>query len=99
MNNDKNGNLLRLQRKGAVVDTPIYNTPFHFGTMDNLSYIYDGISNRLQIVSDKNGNFGFKIKLKLTMISFALVTGSARLKLPLRLCAERKFCLPLIPFI
>ncbi|RXP52376.1 hypothetical protein EC396_11295 [Lutibacter sp. HS1-25] len=55
---DKNGNIKRLKRKGHIVENPTYGIsrwygrvfPNHFGTMDDLTYSYDG--NKLMRVSD-----------------------------------------------
>jgi RHS repeat-associated protein len=48
---DKNGNIGRLVRKGHVVADPIYTTPSHYGTMDDLTYSYDS-GNKLLGVTD-----------------------------------------------
>jgi hypothetical protein len=56
---DKNGNIQRLYRKGAIVDNPNSKTASHYGTMDYLNYTYQG--NQLQQVTDTgNKNYGFK---------------------------------------
>ena len=56
---DKNGNLQRLYRTGAIVDNPDVKNASHYGTMDYLNYTYDG--NQLQKVTDTgNKNYGFK---------------------------------------
>jgi RHS repeat-associated protein len=56
---DKNGNILTLNRKGDIVDAPSIYTPAHFGTMDDLTYTYDG--NKLNTVSDAaHDTKGFK---------------------------------------
>jgi RHS repeat-associated protein len=56
---DKNGNIITLNRKGEIVSTPSISRPTDYGTMDNLTYSYDG--NKLQIVSDAaNKTTGFK---------------------------------------
>ena len=56
---DKNGNLQRLYRRGAIVDNPEVRNPSHYGTMDYLSYNYKG--NQLIKVTDTgNDNYGFK---------------------------------------
>ena len=47
---DKNGNLLRLYRRGAVVENPEVRNYRDYGTMDNLNYTYDG--NQLTKVKD-----------------------------------------------
>jgi RHS repeat-associated protein len=59
---DKNGNILRLTRKGAIVDNPMAANSSHFGTMDILTYHYDGSSNRLRKVTDAApiDKYGFK---------------------------------------
>jgi RHS repeat-associated protein len=59
---DKNGNILRLTRKGAIVDNPVAANSSHFGTMDILTYHYDGSSNRLRKVTDAApiDKYGFK---------------------------------------
>ncbi|QMU63850.1 MAG: hypothetical protein GKR88_05795 [Flavobacteriaceae bacterium] len=56
---DKNGNIQRLFRRGAVVNNPVISNAGHYGTMDYLSYTYDG--NQLTKVTDNgNKNYGFK---------------------------------------
>ncbi len=59
---DKNGNILSLTRKGHIVDNPISTNSSHFGTMDILTYHYDGGSNRLRKVIDAAAvdKYGFK---------------------------------------
>ena len=47
---DKNGNLLRLYRRGAIVENPEVRNFRNYGTMDNLNYTYDG--NQLTKVKD-----------------------------------------------
>ena len=47
---DKNGNLQRLYRRGAVVENPEVRNYRDYGTMDNLNYTYDG--NQLTKVKD-----------------------------------------------
>ena len=47
---DKNGNLLRLYRKGAIVENPEVRNARDYGTMDYLNYTYDG--NQLTKVKD-----------------------------------------------
>jgi RHS repeat-associated protein len=56
---DKNGNIQRLYRKGAVVSEPEISRSSDYGTLDYLNYTYDG--NQLTKVKD-NGNdyYGFK---------------------------------------
>ncbi len=57
---DKNGNILSLDRTGAIVAhiDPTQNS--HFGLMDQLTYNYD-IGNKLQSVTDgATTSFGFK---------------------------------------
>ncbi|MBP1221903.1 DUF6443 domain-containing protein [Flavobacterium sp. 1355] len=59
---DKNGNILKLQRKGAVVQNPVVTqTTTHYGMMDDLKYDYDS-GNKLMKVSDVAtiDQFGFK---------------------------------------
>ncbi|PQJ80278.1 DUF6443 domain-containing protein [Polaribacter porphyrae] len=59
VNYDKNGNILNLQRRGAIVAQPNAHTHSDYGLMDNLSYSYDG--NQLFSVEDSaNPDFGFK---------------------------------------
>ena len=56
---DKNGNLQRLYRRGAIVDQPDVKNSSHYGTMDYLTYTYDG--NQLLNVRDTGDkNYGFK---------------------------------------
>ncbi len=56
---DKNGNILNLQRNGAIVSNPDKSRSGDFGNMDNLSYTYDG--NQLLKVGDTgNKSYGFK---------------------------------------
>jgi RHS repeat-associated protein len=56
---DKNGNIQRLYRRGAIVDNPVISNSSHYSTMDYLMYTYDG--NQLTRVKDNgNVNFGFK---------------------------------------
>ncbi|QMU64855.1 MAG: hypothetical protein GKR88_11505 [Flavobacteriaceae bacterium] len=56
---DKNGNIQRLFRRGAVVNNPVISNAGHYGTMDYISYTYDG--NQLTKVTDNgNKNYGFK---------------------------------------
>jgi RHS repeat-associated protein len=56
---DKNGNILSLYRKGAIVDIPSINTLSDYGVMDNLSYYYYG--NKLHSVTDLSAKTtGFK---------------------------------------
>jgi RHS repeat-associated protein len=56
---DKNGNLQRLYRRGAIVDQPDVKNSSHYGTMDYLTYAYDG--NQLLNVRDTGDkNYGFK---------------------------------------
>ena len=58
---DKNGNILKLQRKGAVVAVPNVNVAAHYGLMDDLKYDYDS-GNRLMKVADAAliDQYGFK---------------------------------------
>lgn len=58
---DKNGNILKLQRKGAVVANPSVSVLSNYGLMDDLTYDYDS-GNRLMKVSDAAAvdQFGFK---------------------------------------
>lgn len=58
---DKNGNISRLIRKGAVVDNPVYSNSLHFGVMDDLTYTYDN-GNKLMKVADAASidKYGFK---------------------------------------
>ncbi|WP_281989957.1 DUF6443 domain-containing protein [Aquimarina aggregata] len=59
---DKMGNILSLQRTGAIVENIDPTKPEHFGTIDNLSYNYD-FGNKLTKVTElPTGNtvFGFK---------------------------------------
>jgi RHS repeat-associated protein len=59
VNYDKNGNITALTRKGAIVANPMNNNASDYGTMDNLSYAYDG--NQLLNVTDAaNTAYGFK---------------------------------------
>lgn len=58
---DKNGNILKLQRKGAVVSNPSVSVLTDYGLMDNLTYFYDG-GNKLLKVEDAAtiDQYGFK---------------------------------------
>ncbi len=57
---DKIGNILTLQRTGAIVEDVDYTNPSHFDTMDNLTYQYD-TGNKLQNMTDQvTLPFGFK---------------------------------------
>ena len=56
---DMNGNILSLNRRGAIVENPDYGNNSHYGVMDNLAYAYEG--NQLQAVTDNGADaFGFK---------------------------------------
>lgn len=56
---DKNGNIIKLNRKGPIVPLPSIAVPGNYGQMDNLTYFYDD-GNRLQTVSDLgDDNYGF----------------------------------------
>ena len=56
---DKNGNIQRLYRRGAIVDQPDVENSLDYGNMDNLTYSYDG--NKLLNVNDTGDkNYGFK---------------------------------------
>ena len=56
---DKNGNIISLYRKGAIVENPNISNSSDYGTMDNLTYDYDG--NQLLSVTDSgNTTYGFK---------------------------------------
>lgn len=57
---DKNGNIIKLKRRGGIVVAPSVSTPANFGLMDDLTYFYSG--NRLMKVSDDlaNDQYGFK---------------------------------------
>ena len=56
---DKNGNIQRLYRRGAVVSEPDISRYSDYGTMDYLNYTYDG--NQLVKVQDNgNDHYGFK---------------------------------------
>ncbi|RED26113.1 RHS repeat-associated protein [Flavobacterium cutihirudinis] len=57
---DKNGNIINLKRKGAIVAVPSVSTPANFGFMDDLTYTYTG--NRLMKVADASATdqYGFK---------------------------------------
>ena len=48
---DKNGNINSIVRKGHVVANPVSSNSSHFGTMDNLAYVYDA-GNKLLKVTD-----------------------------------------------
>lgn len=48
---DKNGNITSLLRKGHKVTNPLASNSSHFGTMDDLSYVYDS-GNKLLKVTD-----------------------------------------------
>jgi len=58
MTYDKNGNILRLYRKGHIVQNPNINNPSDYDIMDNLSYYYNG--NQLHSVTDGAVTTGFK---------------------------------------
>ncbi|MGS2765214.1 DUF6443 domain-containing protein [Sinomicrobium sp. M5D2P9] len=60
---DKNGNIMKLQRTGAIVATPVQSNAANFGPMDNLTYEYNAgnIGNKLLKVTDSaNKTYGFK---------------------------------------
>lgn len=56
---DKNGNLKRLYRTGAIVENPDIWNSSHYGTMDYLTYNYDG-NQLINVVDNGNKNYGFK---------------------------------------
>ncbi|WP_128414704.1 DUF6443 domain-containing protein [Flavobacterium sp. Root901] len=58
---DKNGNILKLQRRGAITANPSAALASNYGMMDDLKYDYDS-GNRLMKVSDAAAidQFGFK---------------------------------------
>ncbi|WP_299441934.1 DUF6443 domain-containing protein [uncultured Aquimarina sp.] len=59
---DKNGNIVALQRTGAIVENPSHTRSGDFGTMDNLVYAYDNnnVGNKLVSVTDNSTSvFGF----------------------------------------
>lgn len=61
VNYDKNGNIISLQRTGRYYQTPQYSGLEHHDTIDNLSYSYEPLSNKLLNVNDTaSNNFGFK---------------------------------------
>jgi RHS repeat-associated protein len=61
VNYDKNGNIINLYRKGAIVANPAIGTSANYGIMDNLIYTYQTNSNRLvKVLDNGNDTFGFK---------------------------------------
>ena len=57
---DKTGNIITLQREGAIVENPDYNNPNHFGSIDILGYNYDN-GNKLLAVADSSASpLGFE---------------------------------------
>lgn len=48
---DKNGNILKLYRKGHIVENPLASISSDFNVMDNLTYVYDS-GNKLLSVTD-----------------------------------------------
>ncbi|WP_244906456.1 DUF6443 domain-containing protein [Jejuia pallidilutea] len=59
LNYDRNGNIISLSRGGHIVENPDYGSNTDYGTMDNLSYYYNG--NQLHSVTDASGvTTGFK---------------------------------------
>ncbi|MCD0467673.1 DUF6443 domain-containing protein [Flavobacterium sp. ENC] len=58
---DKNGNILKLKRKGAIVAMPSIAVPANYGLMDDLTYTYDS-GNKLLKVADAaaTDQYGFK---------------------------------------
>ncbi len=57
---DKMGNILSLQRTGAIVENIDPTKSEHFGMMDNLGYTYDAGNRLLKVVDTGNTSFGFK---------------------------------------
>ncbi len=60
---DKNGNIFKLQRQGAIVPEPTINTNTDFGTMDDLTYVYDSGNKLLKVtdaITGTPGAGGFK---------------------------------------
>ncbi|NVK52505.1 MAG: HNH endonuclease [Flavobacteriaceae bacterium] len=56
---DKNGNILTLKRRGAIVPNPTKGTSSHFGLMDDLTYTYDNENKLLKVIDNGNSIFGF----------------------------------------
>ena len=57
---DKTGNIITLQREGAIVENPDYDNPNHFGSIDILGYNYDN-GNKLLAVADSSASpLGFE---------------------------------------
>ncbi len=57
---DKMGNILSLQRTGAIVENIDPTKSEHFGMMDNLGYSYDAGNKLLKVTDTGNTTFGFK---------------------------------------
>ncbi len=57
---DKMGNILSLQRTGAIVENIDPTKSEHFGMMDNLGYTYDAGNRLLKVTDTGNTTFGFK---------------------------------------
>lgn len=58
---DKNGNILKLQRTGALVPSPSTSIPTNYGQMDNLSYFYDSGNKLMKVTDDAPiDQYGFK---------------------------------------
>ncbi|WP_282079680.1 DUF6443 domain-containing protein [Aquimarina algiphila] len=57
---DKMGNILSLQRTGAIVENIDPTKSEHFGMMDNLGYSYDAGNKLLKVADTGNTSFGFK---------------------------------------
>lgn len=55
---DKNGNIQRLYRRGAIVDNPVISNAANYGTMDYLRYEYDG-NQLLKVTDTGNKDYGF----------------------------------------
>ncbi|WP_394748247.1 fibronectin type III domain-containing protein [Spongiimicrobium salis] len=56
---DKNGNILRLYRRGHTSDDPIDSQNLGYGIMDNLTYAYDTGNKLLRVTDAANTDYGF----------------------------------------
>ncbi|NER14552.1 hypothetical protein GWK08_13945 [Leptobacterium flavescens] len=57
---DKNGNILSLNRRGHLVETPDPDILSDWGIMDSLSYNYDNGNKLLKVRDNGNNTYGFK---------------------------------------
>ncbi|WP_394747811.1 fibronectin type III domain-containing protein [Spongiimicrobium salis] len=56
---DKNGNILRLYRRGHTSDNPVDSQNLGYGIMDDLNYTYDTGNKLLRVTDTRDKDYGF----------------------------------------